>query len=325
MDRERPRNIAGIAALFGACALVGWSLWSSHQPTGEVRKIVNVAVTKSGTLLAAGTASGRVAVWKLGRDAQPVQIRSGKGVLNDLEFSPDERWLAIADRSLTLMPMDPANESIVLRDDGENYGTVRFSSAGDTILTITGSGAIEILNAKSGKASMRVCCSSIGGAVAFSQDGSFFVAAGHLPRIWETRTGSLLARLTREREFMCLGPIGFLGNNLLMGSQDGGIRVWDLRTRQSIGGSPRTSDWVDTIAVQERTGLVAYAGFGKALQVWNPETALHYSLAGIHPTSNVVFLSPDGPLIGGLVDGRIVFWDIQHGGPQATLHFPQNN
>lgn len=126
-----------------------------------------------------------MAIWKLGSAARPLQIRNSNGALNDLQFSPDERWLAIADRNLTLQPLDRANDPSVLRDDDKNYGTVRFSPAGDTILTITGSGAIEILNAKTGRAITIVCCSSIAGAVAFSPDGSFFLNAGHVPRIWK--------------------------------------------------------------------------------------------------------------------------------------------
>jgi WD40 repeat protein len=326
MERDHARNIAGVTSLLVAgAAIIGWTAWSSRQPTIENNKIVSLAVSKSGTWLAAGTASGRVAVWKLGSGAQPLQIHNNKGRLNDLQFSPDERWLAIADRGLTLRPLDRINDPSVLRDDDKNYGTVRFSPTNGTILTMTGSGGIEILDAKTGGSITTVCCSTIGGAVAFSPDGSFFLSAGHWPRVWEVRSGRLVTWLTREREFMLLGPIAFRGSGVLMGSQDGGIRVWNGQTHQSIGTSPRSSDWVDTIAVQEGTGLVVYAGFGKTLRVWNPETNLHHSVTGVRPTSNIVFSSPNGPLVVGLANGTVEYWDVQSGARQAVLHFPGNN
>jgi WD40 repeat protein len=240
-------------------------------------------------------------------------------VLNDLQFSPDERWLAIANRGLTLLPLDNLDAPLVLRNDDKNYGTVSFSPAGETILTITGSGNIEVLNANTGSSIATLCCSTIGGAVAVSPDGLFFLNAGHVPRVWEARSGKLVARLTREREFMLLGPIAFRGNAVLMGSQDGGIRLWDLRTHQSLGRSPRSSDWVDTIAVQEQTGLIVYAGIGKTLRVWNPETNLFYSVTGAQPTSNVVFSSPNGPLVIGCANGTVEFWDVQRGERKAVL------
>ena len=326
MERNRTRNIAGaIPALAVCAALFGWSLRSGRKPGTEDFKIVSVAIGRSGSWLAAGTAAGRVAVWKLGGAPRPIQVRNDNGALNDLQFSPDERWLAIANRGLTLLPLDNLNAPLVLRNDGRNYGSVSFSPAGETILTITGSGLMEVLSANTGRSIASACCSTIGGAVAFSPDGLFFLSAGHLPRVWEALSGKLAARLMPEREFMLLGPIAFRGGDVLMGSQDGSIRVWNLRTRQSARRSPRTSDWVDTIAVQERTGLVVYAGFGKTLRVWNPETDLRYSVMGVQPASNVVFSSPDGPLVVGRANGTVEFWDVQRGERQAVLPFPRNN
>jgi WD40 repeat protein len=118
MERERTRNIAGAISALGACAaLFGWSLWPGRKPGTEDFKIVSVAVSRSGSWLAAGTAAGRVAVWKLGGAPRPIQIRNNNGVLNDLQFSPDERRLAIANRGLTLLPLDNLNAPLVLCND----------------------------------------------------------------------------------------------------------------------------------------------------------------------------------------------------------------
>lgn len=326
MERERTRRIAGVVSALGACAaLLCWLLRLVHHPGAEDFKIVSVAVSRSGSWLAAGTAAGRVAVWKPGGVPRPVRIRNGNGALNDLQFSPDERWLAVASRGLTLLRVDNLKAQSLLRDDGRNYGAVSFSPDGKTILTITGGGTIEVLDASTGKTITSVCCSTIGGAVEFSPDGLFFLSAGHSPRVWEARSGMLVTRLTREREFMLLGPIAFRNGDVLMGSQDGGIRVWNLQTHRSLGGPPRSPDWVDTIAVQERTGLVAYAGLGKTLRVWNPDTNLHYAVTGVQPASDVVFASPDGPLVVGRANGTVEFWDVQRGQRRNVLHLPWND
>ena len=326
MEHPGTRHIAAVLAALAACAaLLGWLLLLGHNPGPVDSRIVSVAAGKSGTWLAAGTADGRVAIWNPGGVPRPVPIRIGNGALNDLRFSPDERWLAIANRGLTLLRVDRLNAPVVLRDDGANYGVVSFSPDGETILTIDGSGTIETLNASTGKTVSRVCCSTIAGAVAFSPDGLFFLSAGHSPRVWEARSGKLVARLTREREFMSLGPIAFRGGAVLMGSQDGGIRAWDLRTYESLRQPPRSSDWVDTIAVQERTGLVAYAGLGKTLRVWNPETNLHHAVNGVQPSGNIVFASPDGPLAVGRANGTVEFWDLQRGERQKVLYWPRND
>jgi len=172
MEHPGTRNIAAVPAALAACAaLLGWLLALGHSPGRPDSRIVGVAIGKSGSWLAAGTADGRVAIWNPGGVPRPVPIRIGYGALNDLRFSPDERWLAIANRGLTLLRVDRPNAPVVLRDDGANYAAVSFSPDGETILTIDGSGNIEALDASTRKTVHRVCCSTIAGAVAFSPDG----------------------------------------------------------------------------------------------------------------------------------------------------------
>jgi hypothetical protein len=320
MLRFRDNIAATVSVLIAAVALAAWSVWSSRQPQSEDVSIVSVAVSKTGQWLAAGTTHGRVAVWN--RDDRSQLLRGDHGTLNDLQFSPDERWLAIADRGLTLRPLDPLEHPLIIRDDNRNYGTVRFSPIDGTILTITGEGIIETLQSQTAKTITRVCCSTIGGEVAFSPDGLFLLCAGHWPGVWEVRSGNLVARLTRAREFMTFRPIAFRGGDVLMGSQDGGIRIWDLATKRLIGTSPRLPDWVDTIAVQENTGLIVHGCFGKSLRVWNPETNLQQLLVGAQPTSNVLFNPSDGSLIMGTGHGSVEFWDIQHSHRKRVLAFP---
>ncbi len=320
MLRFRDNVAATVSVLIGTVVLASWFVWPSHQRQSEDVSIVSVAVSKTGQWLAAGTADGRVAVWN--RDDRSQLLRGDHGTLNDLQFSPDERWLAIADRGLTLRPLDPLERPLIIRDDNRNYGTVRFSPIDGTILTITGEGIIETLQPQTAKTITRVCCSTIGGEVAFSPDGLFLLCAGHWPRVWEVRSGNLVARLTRAREFMALRPIAFRGGDVLMGSQDGGIRIWDLATKRLIGTSPRLPDWVDTIAVQENTGFVVYGSLGKPLRVWIPETGLQQLLVGAQPTSNVLFNPSDGSLIMGTGHGSVEFWDIQHSQRKRVLAFP---
>ncbi len=320
MLRFRDNVAATVSVLIATVALASWFVWSNRQPQSENVSIVSVAVSKTGQWLAAGTAHGRVAVWNKADASQ--LLRGDHGALNDLQFSPDERWLAIADRGLKLWPLDPLEHPLTIRDDDRNYGSVRFSPIDGTILTVTGEGIIENLQPQTGKTITQICCSTIYGEVAFSPDGLLLLCAGHWPGVWEVQSGNLVARLTRAREFMTFGPIAFRGGAVLMCSQDGGIRIWDLATKRLIGTTPRLPDWVDTIAVQENTGLVVYGCFGKSLQVWNPETNLQQLLVGAQPTSNVLFNPSDGSLIMGTRHSSVECWDIQHHQREKVLAFP---
>jgi WD40 repeat protein len=93
-----------------------------------------------------------------------------------------------------------------------------------------------------------------------------------------------------------------------MGSQDGRVYAWDLKTKQRIAVSPPQPAYVDTIAVST-SGWVIFAGFGRDMQLWNPDTGQRQSLPPARPTSNLVFGSDGTSIIFGTADGTIEYWD----------------
>jgi WD40 repeat protein len=166
---------------------------------------------------------------------------------------------------------------------------------------------IELLDGRSGATQLAICCSTVYGEVAFTPDERSIANAGHWPGLWDSRSGQLMARLTKDRQFHAFGPIAFdqAHGTILMGSQDGRVYCWDLTTRQLTALSPAHAEYVNTIVVSS-TGLVAYAGFGGTVRLWNPRTGEEHSLAAAHPTSNLV-LGPDGAsIVFGTADGELL-------------------
>ena len=174
-------------------------------------------------------------------------------------------------------------------------------------MVVTGAGTIELLDARSGATRLTICCSTVYGEVAFTPDERSIVNAGHWPGLWDSRSGQLIARLTKDRQFHAFGPIAFdlPHSAVLMGSQDGRVYCWDLTTRQLAAMSPAHPEYVNTIAVSS-TGLVAYAGFGGIVRLWNPRTGEERSLTAAHPTSNLA-LGPNGAsIMFGTAEGELV-------------------
>ena len=307
--------IALSLAVISACV---WMFCSAPRNRPMDRRISNVAWSGTGGWIATGTVQGPTTITngQPGTASWPVTLR--RGPLNDLQFSPDERLLAIDGKDLVLYSLEQPAAPRSLRSDGRNYGTVRFSRDGQTILTVTGAAAIELLDARFGATRLSICCSTIYGEVAFTPDERSIANAGHWPGLWDPRSGRLMARLARDRQFHAFGPIAFgvlvgqVGDlshgTILMGSQDGRVYCWDLTTRQLTAMSPAHPEYVNTIAVSS-TGLVAYAGFGGTVRLWNPRTGEERSLAAARPTSNLV-LGPDGATIMfGTADGAFEYWD----------------
>ena len=310
---EQPRTkTAFVAFSLSAIALCVWSVYvaSRHPPID--RRISNVTLSNAGRWLAAGTAAGKITIWDQTSGGASQQIAFPHGSLNDLQFSPDEHVLAIASGDLGLYtPAEPAAPRLV-RVDQRNYGSVRFSRDGQTLLVITGTGLIETIDAHSGTLRLKMCCSSIYGEVTFTPDGQAIANAGHWPSLWDAHSGQLLGRLTTNRQFYTFRPIAFDAGRgtVLMGSQDGRVYVWDLKKRQLVTVSAPQPDYVDTVTVSS-TGWVIFAAFGKMVNLWNPDTGQHRPLTAARPTSNLVLGADGVSIIFGTADGNIEFWDIR--------------
>ncbi|MGA2773320.1 MAG: hypothetical protein ABSG26_21150 [Bryobacteraceae bacterium] len=93
--------------------------------------------------MAAGTAQGPITISDGRPGTATWQVSLRRGPLNDLQFSPDERLLAIAGQDLGLYALEQPAAPRFLRSDGRNYGTVRFSHDGQSVLVVTGDDAIE--------------------------------------------------------------------------------------------------------------------------------------------------------------------------------------
>jgi len=147
--------------------------------------------------------------------------------------------------------------------------------------------------------------------------------AGHWPSLWDARSGVLLGRLTTHREFATFRPIAFddRRGTILMGSQDGRVYAWNLSNRQLVASSPPQSAYVDTLTVST-TGWVVFAGFGKSVELWNPDNGQRWSWTAARPTSNLI-LGPDGTsIIFGTANGAVEFWDIGTGKRGHALKVP---
>jgi WD40 repeat protein len=285
MTVEITRKAPFLAVSLCVVFLCVWIVFIGLNNPATDRRMANVALSSSGRWLAGGTVQGRIALLDQTLRDAPKQIAFPHGVLNDLQFSPDEHVLAIASEDLGMYTPTQSAAPRGLRSDHENYGRARFSRDGQSLLVITGAGLIETIDVNSGALRLKVCSSSIYGEAVFSPDGQTIANAGHWPSLWDARSGLLIGRLTANREFYAFRPIAFDASRdaILMGSQDGRVYAWNLKTRQRIEVSPPQSAYVDTLAVS-KNGWVIFAGFGNAVQLWNPDTGQRRSLHGRRAT-----------------------------------------
>lgn len=310
------RVIGVVVALgLGASVLAIVGLSRHREPPRAVR---SVALSADSRWLASGSANGTVQVFDLRDRAVPARALPFPGNLNDLRFSPDSKYLTVANRRVTIIPISGGGAVRVVRSDEANYGSVRFSPDGRSILTINGKGAVLLIDLDSASVRTVYCCSSIWGDIDFSPDGKRIVWAGHWPGVWDLRSASLVGRLTASREEMTFGPVG-IDDAIYMGSQDGRVHRWELETRRAVGQSPPIVGYVRAMALLGSSGWVAYAATGGPVHVWNPDTGEARVIGAARATSNLVFDGSGNRVVFGTAAGNVEFWDLVQGRLLGTL------
>jgi len=284
--------------------LVIWQL----QPEPADPRVTHITVHAPTNRAAAALADGRIFTWPLDDTAAPTTHIRAPGGINDLEFSPDGRTLATAASNLALATWDRPTIPRYLRDGGDNYGVARYDPSTTYIATIDGKGQILILDIAA-KPPVTLCCTTIYSDLRWLP-GNRVVTAGHHPAIWNAATGQLIARLTPEREPMAMGPILLhpARQFILIGSQDGGIRAFSLTDYHQAAASPRTPDWVETMALSPITDWIAYAQRGHTVRWWTPATNEHREWPSTITTSTLAF-TPQGLLLTGTANGIVEEWD----------------
>lgn len=304
-------RVIGVVVALGLAAS-GFAIVVLSRHREPPRAVRAVALSADSRWLASGSADGIVRVFDLRDRAVPARALEFPGNLNDLRFSSDSDSLAVANRNISIVAITGGGGVRVLRDDEANYGAVRFSPDGRSMLTINGKGAVQIIDRATASVRTVYCCSSIWGDVDFSADGKRIVWAGHWPGVWDLRSASLVGRLTASREEMTFGPVG-MDDAIYMGSQDGRVHRWDLATRRAMGKSPPLVGYVRSLALLGASGWVAYAATGGPVHVWNPATGEARVVGAARATSNLVFDGFGNRVAFGTAAGNVEFWDLVQG------------
>jgi WD40 repeat protein len=203
----------------------------------------------------------------------------------------------------------------MVRNDAANYGSVRFIPGERRILTIDGKGAVLTVDVDTGRATPAYCCSSIWGDVELFDQGRQAVWAGHWPGIWDFPANRLVGRLTAQREFMTFGPIAIdaAEEQVFLGSQDGHVYRWSLKTRELLSKSSPLPDYVMTVSVLGTSGWIAYASRPGVVRLWNPRAGAHRIVPAARASSNIAFDQRRGLSAFGTELGTIEYWDLPNG------------
>jgi WD40 repeat protein/tRNA A-37 threonylcarbamoyl transferase component Bud32 len=281
------------------------------------RRILTIAFSPDGKLLASGCIDGSIKLWDMAGGNLVRTLPAQKEDVRSLAFSPDGMLLAAgyaggANPKIKLWDAATGEEVRSIPCIDQNPRQLAFAPDGKTLASSSNEGNARIWDVSTGKLLRTFSAGSPLWAITFSLDGKILTAGGERAiRFWDVSTGWEIRRL--EGHDAMVRGLAFHpdGQSLASTCQlpDSDVRVWDL----AAGTAPRRlpGHQGHLLACQWRADgkLIASCATDGTVRLWDPSsTPPRCKEIKLFPSSDLhdVAISPEGRYLAtGNPDGTI--------------------
>lgn len=306
------------------------SLIEAHLAEGVLAEAFSfpysVALSRDGSLLAAGTSAGQVWLWRVADRTLLASIESHTGQVSSVAFSASGQQLASGGSNGMVQLWDMGTGRLLARLEGHTAGVMVIAFSTDSQLLASGSldGTVRVWETNTGKplATLQGHTGGVWG-VAISANGRMLVSGGAdgTVRLWEVSSGQLRATLEGHTSAVWAVALSVDGRLLVSGSLDGTLRLWDAPNGQLLSTLQAHTAGVWNLALSDDGKTMASSGGDGILRLWDiPSRRLLSTLQGHSGGVRGLALSADGNLlVSGSVEGKVRLWDAPKRQLLATL------
>ncbi|HEY1293881.1 MAG TPA: NACHT domain-containing protein [Chloroflexota bacterium] len=286
----------------------------------------SVAFSGDGVLLAAGTSTGQVWMWRVADRTPLWTAQSHTGVVWEMASSADGRLLASGGADGTLRLWQAATGLPVATLHGHDGGVWGVGLSADGRLLASGSedGSVRLWEASTGHplAALHGHTGTVWG-LAVSRDGKRIVSSGTdgTVRFWDSSTGRAVATLEGHIGTVYRVAISADRQLVASGGADATVRLWEAAGGRAVAVLDGHTSGVRGVALSADAEILASGSEDRTVRLWEtgsgrPVATLEGHTGGVWS----VALSPDGTLVAsGGVDGTVRLWDASSGQPVGTL------
>jgi WD40 repeat protein/transcriptional regulator with XRE-family HTH domain len=298
----------------------------------------SVALSADGSVLAVGTSTGQVCVWRVADRTLVATLEGHTGAVWGVALSADGKLLASsgAEGSVRLWEPGSGRSLAVLTGHVGAVSAAAVSAHGEVVVGGGQDGTVRLWQTPfaDGEAAVRwIGRVHTGGvrAVAVSADGQVVASAGQDRTVvlWDARSGRHTATLQGHTGALWGVALSVDGQYVASGGQDGTVRLWNTRSGRPLATLHGPSGGIWSAALSADGRLLASGGGDGTLRLWKtPSLEENESrpLAILHGHTGSVWgaaLSGDGRLLAsGGGDGTVRLWEaetLNRWRPVATL------
>lgn len=290
--------------------------------------ILSVAFSPVDDLLAAGTASGEIRLWKIS-DGSPITIYRGHtDFVWSIAFSSDGTQLVSGSEDKTVRIWNVKSGRLIhtLRDHAACIRAVAFSPDCSLVATAGADNFVRLWVAETGQPyGVPFEHPHWIKALAFSPDGRLLATGGdsQYVHIWDLST-NLLAR-TLESDASRVRALSFSCNSsqvrLVTGGDDSMVRVWDTKSGVLLHKMSGHTSWIRSLACSADGQFIVSGGDDRTARVWDLSSGTLKRTFSEH-TNWIwcVAVGPDSRTVATSGDDQTArLWDIQSGDTLHTL------
>ena len=286
----------------------------------------SISLSADGTLLAAGTSTGEVWLWRTA-DRTPLWAVQGHiGLVFGVSFSADGHLLASAggDAKVRLWETSSGRSVATLEGQTGPIWSVVLSPDGHRVVTGGADGTVGLWDSDTGRElGMVHAHSGTVRGVAISGDCHLVASCGDdgTVKVWETSTGRLVASLEGHSGTVWGVALSSDGCVVASGGADASVRLWDSGTGRLLGVLQGHSGTVWGVILSADGQQVVSGGADGTVRLWEVSTGRPVAtLPGHAGPVRSVALSADGQLVAsGSFDATVKLWEARTSRPVATL------
>ena len=242
--------------------------------------------------------------------------RLDKGVIEDIEYSPDGTRLAVVGSfGIRLYDAQTGEELTLFVGHRGIVNSVSFSPDGQTLASGGFDATIRLWDVRTGKL-LRILTGHRGivYSVSFSPDGQTLASGGFdaIIRLWDVGTGGIVRTFIGHR----MGWVSTLsfspdGRTLASGGRDATIRLWDVRTSKHLRTLIGHKSWVRSVSFSPDSKTLASGSSDATIRLWDVRTSKRLrTLIGHTVEVYSVSFSPDGwTIASGSRNGTVLLWE----------------